>query len=136
MSTFIVIQGRNKMENYQDFKWIHIAFENCEQVEVPAEDVDYMYVGNLKDNVTKPWSGENTLSFHKNADVFVIHFRNKDEYKRIFEHKDITQIHIYYTDNTEELGDLWFHVPWGDDQFYNDKQSTELESEYIKVNIE
>lgn len=59
-----------------------------------------------------------------------------NEIKRVFEHTDITQIHIYYTDNAEDLDDMWFYVPWSDDQYYNDKQTTELESEYIKVKIQ
>lgn len=113
---------------------VMLAFENCEDIVIPIEEVSYFYVSGITEsfrlqNILK--KSEATLLRYKGSDYFSITFAEKDEYKRVLEWNDIAQVHLYDKDDNSE----WFFVKWGDDEYNNPFQKSKVYQGRIFVTI-
>jgi hypothetical protein len=115
-------------------KKIEVVFENCEEITVPTSDISFMYAS----DITSSAFIQNILSHddvdvheHKTAGVFSLRIKNKPEYSRILQYSDITQIHLYGHDDSHD----WFYVEWGDGEYRNEYQKTEIQGDEILIRI-
>ncbi|MGC4375749.1 hypothetical protein WD019_02240 [Fictibacillus sp. Mic-4] len=104
---------------------IHLAFENCEGIDIPAEDVHFMYASEITEsvrfhNILRKQSDR--LSRFKHADFFRLIITNKPEYKRVFDYRDIAQVHLFDEAGNNE----WFFVYWGENEYDNEHQKTQV----------
>lgn len=108
---------------------VELVFENCEEISVPISDIERLYVYGLTESLGF-FGVSHDVHRYKSAQYFRIIFENKPEYKRVFKHKDIAQVHLYDADGNEE----WFFVAWGAGDHENELQATKLDK-FGKINI-
>jgi hypothetical protein len=103
---------------------VKLAFENYEELEIPISDIDVLYMDGITESIhvySKPLQQQQMYRY-KDVRYFRIIFENRPEYKRVFDHKDIAQVHLYDADGNEE----WFFVRWGEGEYENELQETKV----------
>ncbi|CAM3631827.1 hypothetical protein [Mesobacillus zeae] len=122
------------MINVENLTKVHLAFENCEGIDIPAEDIRYFHATEITatlrfNNIRKksPIRKEQYMG----AGYFRIMVADKPEYARILAWNDIAQVHVY-----DDKGNTdWFFVKWGDDQYNNEYQKSHIYRGEIDVTI-
>lgn len=113
-------------------KEVHLQLENCEEVVVPVADISHMVINDVTEsyvlnNIFN--SGTSNVDSLKNAGFFSIRLKHKDEYKRLLEANDITQVYIF-----DETGNgQGFLVDWPETHTDNPYQMTLVENELISI---
>lgn len=122
--------------NNKQLKSLDIIFENCESINVPAESIEWFWINGFKH--TLHFQSPNDVFDHYSADYVTLYLKNLDKIptstilgtelgtdikSRIKAYKDVTQITLYYDDET----DFNFCVPWGGDSDYTN------EYQYVKI---
>lgn len=90
---------------------VELVFENCGEIKIPVSDIERLHAFGLTEslNVYGISSGsQKKVHRYMSAQYFRIIFENRPEYKRVFDYKDIAQVHLYDADGNEE----WFFVAW------------------------
>lgn len=112
---------------------VELVFENCEEISIPVSDIKILYAYGLTESLGffgVFHDDQKDVHRYKSARYFHIIFENKPEYKRVFDYKDITQVHLYDADGNEE----WFFVAWGAGEYENELQETNLDK-FGKIDI-
>lgn len=114
---------------------IDLAFENCEDVAIPAKDVRFLYAGDINesirfDNILAKSSER--LSTYRTAGLVRLIIRNRPEYNRILEYDDIAQIHLYDSDDNHEWFFTDYDEVWGHE---NANQQTELINDETEIHV-
>lgn len=115
---------------------VELVFENSEEISIPLSDIGYLTVGNIKQNIRiNPGFGKEScrVEHSSHADSFHIRFKNKPEYKRVFDFTDVAQIHFYDNDGNSD----WLFAPWESERydFVNGLQDTSVRGDFIEVTI-
>lgn len=113
-------------------KEVHIRFENCEVVVIPVVDVSHMVVNDITESFVLNNIFNSDTSYIdsiKNAGFFSIRLKQKNEYKRLLEAKDITQVYAYDEKGNSE----GFLVDWPETHTDNPYQVTLVENELISI---
>lgn len=112
---------------------VELVFENCEEISIPVSDIERLHVIGLTEslNIFNVSSVDQKDVYRcKSAQYFRIIFENRPEYKRVFDHKDIAQVHLYDADGNDE----WFFVAWGAGDHENELQETKVDK-FGKIDI-
>lgn len=121
---------------------VDIIFENCEHITLAAKNVANFYAKNIVKNLYMVNMDE--IATYRFVDEFYIRvkdfselclpssFGNKKLFsRRVLHDKDITQIHVHYTDGSNE-----FSVPWRKNQFfYNSFQRAFIHDGELAISI-
>lgn len=115
---------------------IDLVFENCEAYSINRIDINEIIIEDIKEKISK--IAANAIASMKTSETILIHVSNNaEEYvkyqgfqienenpkglMRIAEYNDITQIILYYDDNTSET----IYPSWiGESEYSNDAQET------------
>ena len=111
---------------------VKLSFENCEEIEIPISDIEVLYMDGITESIHvygKPLQQQQMYRY-KDVRYFRIIFENKPEYKRVFDYKDIAQVHLYDADGNEE----WFLVAWEAGDYENELQETKVDK-FGKIDI-
>ena len=114
-------------------KEIHIVFENCEELILKPINIKYFSFNNIYKQYS--YSGVNNFNEYNFASeseliLNIYEGMNTEFYgeggnaiKRLTSHDDITQIHLYFDDESHE----WFFVNWDhSNEWINNYQKTEF----------
>lgn len=114
-------------------KDIYIVFENCEEIFIPATDIDGLNVKlcaqhvelTVDDEISETFEASETfLILKKSANITYYWFDNKLPFDRILTFRDIVGIQCEFDDGSVK----YFTVPWedGKSDYDNKLQKTEL----------
>lgn len=117
-----------------------IAFENCEAVRIPCEDILLLSIGDVTTELLADnFLGDSSIdvSKYQRAGNVYLTVHNKPEYHRIIKYDNIAQIHLEHAG-----GDIaeWYVVDYadtnGDLGEPNENQTTRYDDAYIAVVID
>lgn len=113
---------------------IELVFENLEELSIPVKDISYFEAQNIKETLRMQNISQEEDQYmvkYRTAEKVMLMIKNKQEYDRVFEHHDITQIHLY-----DELGNHeGFYVEYDECDWGNKNQSTLSEDDEIIIKI-
>ncbi len=122
------------IDNEVFFDTLHLAFENCEGLDVPVEDINFLNARGITEShsmsnrLSRSWS---PTSIYKHAETFILHIPNKQEYKRILEYDDIAQVH--YQRNGQSL--CWYFVDYQENNNGCDNKNQNVESDENDIRV-
>lgn len=127
---------------------IDIVLENCEVIEIKAEDTGTIYVGEIYRTIWRVASNSiSEIVRSKSVIIELLDRANCSEsyantwsgneelpFDRLTKHRDICALDIVYTDGTND----YIYVPWGgDDDYENSYQESAVTSEgSLRIRIE
>lgn len=129
-------------ENRISLKELEIVFENCDSVIIPGDYLTNFYLGNIS-RCIRMFSSKDIDSYQLVDDVYIcIDLRIKDRsflteyndsaWNRLVKGKDITQLHLIYSDESKEM----FFVNWNkDSEFNNSYQSITFDKLSLIISI-
>lgn len=116
-----------------------LAFENCEGIRIPCEDILFLSIGNVTTELRADnFLGDSSIDVrrHQRAGSVKFTISNNPEYHRIIKHADIAQIHL---EDTGGETIEWFCVDYADANGElgeaNANQTTLCNDVYISVVI-
>lgn len=104
-----------KIENISK---VMLAFENCEDITIPATDVKFLYMSEITESVRIHnilRENKSEVSRGRTAGYVRMLITDKEEYQRLKAFNDVAQIHLF----DDEGNDEWFFVYWGGDEYDN-----------------
>lgn len=131
-------------------KQIELALENCEEIIIPAEDIEWL---NIRD-IEEFWNySHGDIYKGKEAKYFMVSIKNtankienypsltQEEqtqlpFDRLTQHNDIAQVHFKYNDSCK---DEFFFFDWcddDDDRYSNSYQETTRYEDSLVIQIE
>ncbi|RKJ71331.1 hypothetical protein D7X33_22415, partial [Butyricicoccus sp. 1XD8-22] len=119
--------------NLDNIKTVDICFENCDGFSVGIEDIKYLYITRITENVfitdhfrsTTKISERTSIIINKNVNSTVPLWFDRGElpFERTLQHRDIVSIGFTYLDGTQEE----IYVNWnGEDDYSNPMQKAEI----------